>query len=269
MRSLRKRLINIFQITGFTLLAASCSLFEYHPYETNVRYHDLNRKAIDKLQESLSDADTISFIAIGDTQRFYDEVEDFVKSANRQNADFVVVNGDISDFGLKDEFAWIHERLKKLKVPYISVIGNHDLRGNGTGVFKEMYGPVDDAFTINRTKFISLNTNAREYNFSGHVPNIIWLQEQLSGDDFDHSIVISHVPPTDDDFDPDLSDAFIDALAASNKVTLSLHAHQHSFSEGTWYDETIPFLITTSMEERMYVLIKVYGGKFTYEKIYY
>jgi len=62
---------------GFLL--ASCSLFEYHPYEIRLdeSQQDLNRKAIEKIL-SLPRTDTTRFIFIGDTQRFYDETEDFM-----------------------------------------------------------------------------------------------------------------------------------------------------------------------------------------------
>ncbi len=64
---------------------------------------------------------------MGDTQRFYDDVEDFVARANQEDFDFVLMDGDISDFGINDEFSWIYDIMKHLKKPYVSVIGNHDL----------------------------------------------------------------------------------------------------------------------------------------------
>ncbi|MBT1706075.1 metallophosphoesterase [Fulvivirgaceae bacterium PWU20] len=254
------------------MLVVSCSLFEYHPYETNVsdKNRNVNAKAIERILSSVPPSkDTLVIIHTGDSQRFYDEVEDFVKSANKQNADFVFLAGDISDFGLKDEFEWIHEIMRKLKIPYLGVIGNHDLSGNGETVFKKVYGPLNSSFIVNRFKFILLNTNSREYRFNGRVPDIHWLEEQLDDDDFDRAIVVSHISPFDGSFDRKLEQGYVTALENSGKVNLSLHAHQHKFNDTIPYHDNIRYLISTAMQERMYLLIKLYGDKYSYEKIYY
>lgn len=259
-------------VSGLFFILSGCSLFEYHPYETNLdeRYRNLNSAAIAKIRSSPSHDDTIRLISMGDTQRFYDEVEDFVASANQQKADFVLLTGDISDFGIKDEFLWVHDIMSKLKMPYVAVIGNHDLSGNGETIFKKMYGAVNDTFTVKRHKFILLNTNSREYQFNGAVPDIAWLKDQLATDgNFDHASVVSHIPPFDHDFDPDLEDAFVTAVQDSRKVKLCLHSHQHTFRDTIPYSDNIRYLISTSMDDRMYLLIKLFDGQYTYEKIYY
>jgi 3',5'-cyclic-AMP phosphodiesterase len=268
MHTIEKFIFSLLVMIPLTVVLQSCSHFEYHPYETNVDYHNLNEKAISRIQQEFGDKDTITFIAMGDTQRFYDEVVDFVSSANQQNVDFVFLNGDITDFGLKEEFQWVHERMEELKVPYVAVIGNHDMVGNGTEVFTKMYGALDYSFVLNDYKFVCLNTNSREYNFNGQVPDIGWLGAELSGGDSEHAVVVAHVAPFGSDFDERLSTPYVNTLYENN-VILSLHAHSHSFSAGKWRDDEVPFLISTSMNERMYLLVKLAGGEFTYEKIYY
>jgi Icc protein len=253
-------------LSGFLF---SCELFEYHPYDSDVNYSNLNGKAIERIISETGVSDTVTVIAIGDTQRFYDETQAFVKSANQHKADFVLVNGDITDFGLKDEFYWVHDILKKLTMPYVAVIGNHDTLSNGKEVFLKMYGPLNDSFIINGFKFILLNSNSREYNFDGKVPDIQFLNQQLSTDNFDRAIVASHIPPMDGDFDPKLTGPYGSALANSGKVTLSLHAHQHSYSEGHLKENPTPFVVTTSMDQKMYVIFRFFGDQFTLEKIYY
>ncbi len=161
-------------------------------------------------------------------QRFYDDVEEFAARANQEDFDFVLMDGDISDFGINDEFSWIYDIMKHLKKPYVSVIGNHDLSGNGEKVFEQRYGPLNDTFITKNFKFILLNTNSREYDFNGRVPDIGWLQQQLNTNDFERAIVVSHVPPYSssreaNDFDPDLEQAYATTLSQSGKVNLSLH----------------------------------------------
>jgi 3',5'-cyclic AMP phosphodiesterase CpdA len=261
---------SLFVVT-LMLIVSGCSLFEYHPYETNVRGEkNLNAKAIREIQSQQTDDDTIRLILMGDSQRFYDELDDFVRSANKQRADFVFLNGDITDFGVKDEYEWIHDIMQKLKMPYVAVIGNHDLSGNGETLFKKIYGPLNNAFVVKRHKFILLNTNSREYHFNGLVPDIGWLQDQLNSDGtFDHASVVSHIAPYDSDFDPALEDDFVAAVQGSGVVRLNLHAHQHKFSDVVPYDDGIRYLTSTSMDERMYLLITLVNGEYQYSKVFY
>jgi 3',5'-cyclic-AMP phosphodiesterase len=252
------------------LLLAGCDLFEYHPYEVRIpdSETDLNAKAIARLQQTAATTDTLTLILMGDTQRFYDEVEDFVSSANKHRADFVMLDGDITDFGIRDEYEWIHDIMRKLNKPYLTVIGNHDLSGNGEKVYRKMYGALNQSFLYRDFKFILLNTNSREYAFNGKVPDLEWLQQQLEGD-FNRAVVISHVPPIDVDFDPKLAVAYDDLLSQSGKVNLSLHGHQHTFRDTTFNGSAIRYVVSTSMNERMYLIVKLWGDQVDVKKIFY
>lgn len=258
-------------ILFITFAIAGCSLFEYHPYEVRVPENEqnLNAKAIGQIQSETAGKDTVTIILMGDTQRFYDEVEVFVRSANTQKADFVILAGDITDFGISDEFGWVHDIMTDLNKPYIAVIGNHDLSGNGEKTFRKMYGDLNTSFKLDRLKFILLNTNSREYRFNGKVPDIAWLQGQLAGDDFDRAIVVSHVPPFDGDFDAALEDQYVSALKQSGKVNLSLHAHQHTYRNGEFYNDGVRYVISTSMDNRMYLIIKLWDNEYEVKEVYY
>jgi 3',5'-cyclic-AMP phosphodiesterase len=259
-----------FSVGVLMVTIAGCSLFEYHPYEVRVpsEERNLNTKAIDQIV-SRPEKDTVTFILMGDTQRFYDEVDGFVASANKHAADFVFLAGDITDFGINDEYHWIHGIMKKLNKPYVAVIGNHDLSGNGELVFKERYGSLNTSFVLSGFKFILLNTNSREYKFNGKVPDLDWLNHELTGSGFNRAIVLSHIPPFDYDFDPQLENGYRSALVQSGKVNLSLHGHQHAYRNSEYYDDGVRYVISTSMNERMYLIIRVWSDQYSVEEIYY
>lgn len=258
-------------LPGLALAFASCdSLFQYNPNEETLldSEKDLTAKNIRKIGQ-LPVSDTTRFILMGDTQRWYDESEKFVESANRQkNISFVLHAGDISDFGLTQEFKWVHEIMLRLKCPYVTVIGNHDIVANGSATYRKMFGPLNYSFEFGHDKFIFINTNSREYAFDGTVPDVPWLKAQLN-DNAGHknAIVVAHVPPFDADFDKNLEKEYTDALANDPHVKFSLYGHQHRFYDEVIYDDDVHYFVTTSMGARGYLVVTTWKGGYNVERV--
>ena len=118
-------------LSAATLLTA-CDLIDYHPYDGRLdsdTSREINPANIERIEKVCEGKDTIRFIFMGDTQRSYNETEDFVKYVNQLDSiDFIIHGGDYTEFGLKKEFEWNDDILSKLKVPYVGLIGNHDKR---------------------------------------------------------------------------------------------------------------------------------------------
>lgn len=255
------------------LLLSSCDIFEYSPNQILLKEHerDLNKKNIAKLLSKAPD-DTLKIVLMGDTQRFYEEVGKFVKSVNHQDdIDLVIHAGDISDFGLSKEFIWVNDILAKLKAPYVTVIGNHDLLANGPKVYQKMYGPLNFSFTYAGIKFIFFDSNSREHNFNGIVPDIPWIEGELADStNYEFAILVSHIPPYDGDFDPNLADEYAQLVKEHPKVRLSLHGHQHSFRKKEFPDDGVTYVVSTSVGNKGYVMITITSeGTTTIEKIYF
>src|SRR5690606_4187469 len=192
-----------------------CKNLEYSPnqiFDKN-SHVDINATNLKKLGNGIQD-DTVRFIVMGDPQRSHNEVHDFYKQVNSMSGiDFVVVAGDISEFGILKEMDAIAIALNNLTVPYVAVVGNHDLTARGREVFLRMYGELNYSFVYGGIKFICQNTNSREYLFDGLVPDIPWLRRELQPEDGVHSYVaISHVPPNSVDFDARLTNAYARAF---------------------------------------------------------
>lgn len=254
----------------------SCEKFEFSPHEVLLREGEknLNQHYANQIQsQNLQPGDTIRVALISDTQRFYDETEEVVSHINArsqqkgQRINFVIHGGDITDFGMMDEYRWIHERLEKLHMPYLTVIGNHDCLGNGKVIYEKMYGPNNYSLTVARNRFVFLNTNYLEYK-ENRPPNLDYLQQALQDRaSYDNAFVVSHVPPFHVDFDPNKEAAYAD-LIRQYQVDYSLHGHQHTHRYyGQHYNDGSKYLIIGGVEHHAYVVLTIVGQQVSYEQV--
>lgn len=248
--------------------------FEYHPNQIILEEHERNQnqKNLSKILEK-EVPDTICFAFMGDTQRFYDELEDFAQNVRqREDVQFIVHSGDISDFGWAKEFKWVHRIMGKLPVPYITVVGNHDIIANGREVYRQMYGDFNYSFDYGFARFILFDSNSREYRFQGNVPDLSWIRQQTdtaASSEIRQMVAISHIPPSDADFDPELEQEYLDLLKNNPLLNLSLHGHQHSRSIEKPFGEDVLILVETAIEKRTYSVIKLWEDGYSVEKVTY
>ena len=256
------RTIPVFALLGL----AGCNLIEFSPNDHRVpeEFTDLTRKNLAKLQaRPLAAGDTLRFVFTGDSQQFYDEADGLVASVNQLSGiSFLLVAGDISDFGLARELRWVDEKLRRLNVPYLTVVGNHDLVGNGREAYQHIFGALDYSFVYGDTKFILLDTNGREYNFDGTAPNMGWLRPQLASlEGARRRVVVSHVPPTNDDFDPALRLPYVQALRDAPQLVFAMNGHNHGYSIGQPYNDGVTYVNSDAFSERHYMVVTVWGDR--------
>lgn len=113
------------------------------PYGSDTERPQLNSTATQHLKTPHSAA-RFRFVALSDSHDAYDELGDAVTAINHMpDVDFVVHAGDVSDYGLAQEYEWNARALSGLRVPGFVVIGNHDAISNGKAVYRDLYGPFD------------------------------------------------------------------------------------------------------------------------------
>lgn len=262
----------VYKLIWVIILFQSCNSIEYSPNQAFDRDspRDLNKKNLEWLSQNTAD-DTIRFVLTGDSQRQYSSSKDLVKTVNAiPGVDFVFLAGDISDFGLLQEMEWVNGIFSGLKVPYIGVIGNHDLVANGEEAFKRMFGELNFSFVYQSVKFVCHNTNSREAAFNGHVPDIAWLKGQLVPEDGVKAyITVAHVPPNNGDFDANLSEEYIHTINNSPNTLAALFAHIHDYD--VFYPEggEIPYICTNAIQHRQFILAEIVNGKFKFKNIEY
>ena len=246
--------------------------FNYNANEiqTEEKDRDQNTKNLERLL-SKPENGSFNFVVIADTQRFYEELDDLVEKLNRYpDLSFVVLNGDMTDFGLRSEYLWITRRLQKLSVPFFVVIGNHDMLGNGRELYKNMYGPENFGFSFSGYKFIVLNSNSQEVGHNGSLPDTTWLQHELTATPSEEKVfILSHLAPFSGDFDRSLEQPYVRMLANNGNVIYSIHGHEGISYLGQPYGPPVNYLVVNTIKERSFVLIKVKSNDTEVEKIFF
>ena len=263
---------NSFKIILFSGWLVGCDLIDYHPYDGRLDSglpKRINTAQIARIEAACQEKDTLRFLFIGDTQRAYDEMEAFVSQANgRNDIDFVIHGGDYTEFGMTKEFEWAVERLNKLRVPYVGLIGNHDILGNGHEVYAELFGKENFSFQAGNVHFVCLNTNAIEYDHSHPVPDFGFLSEQIAlADSTQRTLFVMHAPPGDDQFDNNVAEPFEYYLQRFPSPLCCLHAHTHTFSIQEPFQDGLIYYGCPNMGKRSYLLFTITPEDYSYEKV--
>ncbi|RZK82586.1 MAG: metallophosphoesterase [Pedobacter sp.] len=254
-------------------ILSSCNSLEFSPDQTFNKNspRDLNAQNVARIQSTAAKDDTLRFIVTGDTQRSHDEVKTMISKINSLEAiEFVAIAGDLSEFGVLKEMEWIADSFKKLTVPYVAIVGNHDLVAKGNEVFERMYGPLNYSFTYRGIKFVCHDTNSREYHFDGSTPNISWLRQELQQQaNVTGFVTISHVPPNSLDFEQKLIVPYSSLFGTTQGFLASFHGHTHTYSQFGYEGSRVPYIITASNANKEFLLVKIINNKLSYERIFF
>ncbi|MBU2916703.1 metallophosphoesterase [Psychrosphaera sp. F3M07] len=248
-----RAICQIYLLVMYSLLISSCR-FDTSPWEYSVDCDtlnlDVNLNWLAKIENTNKEQPHFSIAVIGDPGLFPGDLELTIKKINQINkVDFILLLGDLTELGVKQEYEWTCKAISHSNKPILSVIGNHDALSYGREIWLNTIGPYDYSFTYKNTKFIAYNDNKYEF---ADVPDKEWLQKEaaLETDEIrHHTIGMSHIEPWwDIDF------TFTDELKAFG-FDLMLHAHSHKFSY--WYKPSVklPHLINADTIDIKYSIV--------------
>lgn len=237
----------------------SCELIDIHPYDGKVEgSKHINSSNIAKIESTLADRDTIRFAVISDTQRWYDETEDEVASINKRgDIDFVIHCGDLTDFGVTKEFEWQRHILKKFKMPYVVLLGNHDCIGSGKEVYRSMFGKENFSFVAGPTRFVCLDTNALEYDFSNPVPDLNFIRSFAGDTTVANTIPVMHVRPMAEEFNDNVADVFNYYIHNLTNPLFCLYGHGHRTDVHDLFGDGLLYYQITCAKYRQYYVFTV------------
>lgn len=182
-------------------------------------------------------------------------VEDLQNAVNDINArndiDFVLVTGDLTEEGDRKSLQKAKDILDKLSVKYYAVPGNHETKWSESGVtaFGDIFGGERFRFEHNEYLFLGFNTGPLMRMADGHVvpQDITWLQEELEAAGKNKPVfLVTHYPLKDGDVDNwyDLTDA-----VRPYNIKAFMGGHYHS-NRTFFYDGIPGFLNRSTLRDK-------------------
>ena len=221
---------------------------------------DNNYKQLQKINASQTE---FSFALFGDNKNSHKVFGTLIDSLNHDpDLSFALDLGDLVYDGEKEKYRWFLEQIAYSKVPFLTVVGNHDIREDGRTNYYDIFGPFYYSFHVGNAFFIALD-DANEVQLEAS--QIHWLKTQLMmSDNFKYKFILLHVPLFDPrtkavakplfsipvlreyEFHHSLGNKQqvkeLIALFEKHRVTHIYASHIHALYEGTWGQ--IPFTIT-------------------------
>lgn len=227
-----KTINNLLIVILFGLLVSCDKLTQYSPYDANTKYSDINPTNIEEILSQQIPDDSLVFIAISDTHTDYSDLRASISSINKmEGISFVMVCGDITDWGLFSEFESYYHLIRRLNIPYVTLIGNHDYLSNGKLIFNKMFGSTSFYFDLGKYRMVIFDNVVWENE--NKAPDFDWFRQALNVPEGMTSIACYHIHP----LDPQLANGYADKMREiieENPVILSIFGHGHD----TW-EETV------------------------------
>ena len=151
--------------------------------------------------------DALTFVHLSDTHvgssTGAEDLRRTVKDINENPAiQFVVISGDITEFGADEEIKLAKQILDSLNKPWHIIPGNHD--GNwsesGANTFKKVFGNETFFFKAGKYTFLGTHCGPNMRMGPGQIPreNIVWLDSVLATIPNDAPLIFVNHYPMDD-----------------------------------------------------------------------
>ena len=217
------------------LLIAGCDMIDYHPYDVHISGEtDVNAHNIAQIEQNCQNKTTIRFVTMG-------------------------------------EFLWQRDIMNKLKIPYVVLLGNHDCLGTGEETYRVIFGDPNFSFIAGRVKFVCLNTNAIEFDYSRPIPDFEFLAAQIRDheEEFDKTVVSMHIRPFCNEFNNNVAHVFQRYIKEFPGLQFCTSAHEHHRFEKDLFEDGIMYYMSDCMKNRNYYIFTITPDGYEREVAYY
>lgn len=236
------------------LLLVGCGM-EFSPWDAKAPNNDLTAKHLGMLGGGIS-GKPFTVAIMGDPQAVPEAFNNTVSVVNqRKDVDFSLIAGDITDRGMRREYVFVDNVIKRALKPVLTVVGNHDGLNNGDALYKQMFGPLDYSFVYNGITFVMWNNNAYEWSV-----NLGWLEQTILNAP-SKVVVVSHQAPYSLAMTP-TEEATWKRIRKSPKMIASIHGHSHAYN--FFKEDGLPVYTVDRVEQSHFGLVKFDGNKVSF-----
>jgi len=250
------------------LAGCEADLFDYSIHEIKGKYsgEKINSNNISKIEKTLNTETDFSFAFLTDSHDSYDDLNSSIQHISlNPDISFVIFGGDMTESGLLFEYEQYVKQMKKLSIPFLTIIGNHDTLGNGYDIFTDIFDTYEYTFSCNNVLFVSINNNDWTENNVSHLDS---LKKTLSeNQNSRYRIVLAHIPiARSPRLGLELETAYLQ-LCKDYNISLTLNGHIHYHNSKYFDPEKI--LMCDAVFNRSYYLIHVKSEGISFERIIY
>ncbi len=220
--------------------------FELRQYFDPLPAQQWNMNNLKKIH--VFDPENFSFAAFGYNKNSKEVFENLLKLIDHDpEIAFAVSLGDMVQSGNKQRYRWFLKQVKaNLSIALLTLIGNNELKGEGVGLYHDIFGPRYYAFGIGSSYFIVLD-NAAGKELDSEQER--WFIKELEKSrDWRSRIVFMHVPL----YDPRGGDHYhwlakgysqrFMKLIKRYQVTHLFSSYIHGYYAGQW--KGVPYTVT-------------------------
>lgn len=144
------------------ILMAGLISYRIYLYVYEGDYQSLNADNIIQIDSSLDQQDSFQFAVAGNIQNSMRLFEQrIIPLIETNNMDFMISLGNAVFDGAEAKYRLLHRGLKKLDVPKVMTIGNHEVEDFGASLFYRHFGPYFFSFPVQDSYFIFLDTTGQ------------------------------------------------------------------------------------------------------------
>lgn len=196
----------------------------------------------------VEDSNDFSFAVFGDNKMSHTIFPGLLRKVDQdQDIKFALDIGDLVFDGEMEKYRYFINQVKEnITKPFLTAIGNHELRGKGRGLYYELFGPFYYSFQIGKTYFIVLD-GADETGLDAWQQ--AWLERELKqAREYTSRFVFMHVPLFDPRGGrrhhclPEKEARSLLGLFKRYNVSHVFASHIHAYYKGQW--QGIPYTIT-------------------------
>jgi Icc protein len=169
-------------------------------------------------------------VTLDDLRKALDRIE---KKAENAQSPILVVTGDLTTEGLREEYEGFSSAIEGLSIPYVVIPGNHDERNYGSAVFEELFGERFKTYQTEQVAIYAADSSEPD-NDAGHVGRVKYneIRDFFNNSKDKYKIFALHhhlVPVPHTGREQNVVEDAGDVLAVldSTRCSLVLNGHRH------------------------------------------